>query len=196
MKHKIIKDKQKATNGFFKMTGVNEWKTTYDDAVDLVSFILRNDLIERSKVIWMPFDDENSNIYRAFRDNGFMNIILSHLAQGGNFFDMNETCDYIISNPPFSPYEYNGKKYDRTKLFDRLFKMRKPFIMLQPIQMWNNYSMVKQLADHCTEISMILPEGRISFALNGEEKHSPSFYSFWLCYKMELQNSMYNIYEI
>lgn len=71
--------------------------------------------------IWCPFDTDESLFCRLFKDSGYK-VINTHIVNGQDFFtcDIPE-CDYIISNPPYSL---------KGKVFERLFKINKPFAML------------------------------------------------------------------
>jgi hypothetical protein len=73
--------------------------------------------------IWCPFDDINSNFVKILTDNGHY-VCFTHIGLGFDFFEdysMPEKYDYIISNPPYSL---------KAEVFERLFKIGKPFAML------------------------------------------------------------------
>jgi hypothetical protein len=171
----------------------NECYTTYKAANELVDFIIENNLIQSKSKIWFPFDCEDSNIYLAFKDAGFQKLVFTHFENGGNFFDINIECDFIISNPPFSRTKIGDKSYGRTDLFNRLFFLNKPFIMLQPVQMLNNSTIIKHLTKYSNDIGFICPENRMGFIINGIEKNSPAFFSFWFTWKMKLPKMWNNI---
>lgn len=71
-------------------------------------------------VIWCPFDTSESWFYKELTGQGHT-IILSHIFDGGDFFEMDIECDYIISNPPYSV---------KGDVLKRLFDLGKPFAML------------------------------------------------------------------
>jgi len=167
----------------------NEWYTTYNAAQELVNYIISHNLITYSQKIWFPFDCEDSNIYLAFKDAGFINLIFTHLENGENFYEIDIECDFIISNPPFSRNKIENKSYGRTDLFNRLFSLNKPFIMLQPIQMLNNATIIKHLTRYSNNIGFICPNNRMGFIIGGVEKPTPAFYSFWFCFKIGLKNT-------
>ena len=54
-------------------------------------------------------------------DNCHCNVIATHIDNGNDFFQMNIDCDYIVSNPPYSL---------KAEVFNRLFKLKRPFAML------------------------------------------------------------------
>lgn len=79
------------------------------------------DFIKPNSIIWCPFDTDQSLFVKLFKNQGHT-VINTHLANGGNFFDITPPkCDYIISNPPYS------LKYE---VFAKLFEIGKPFAML------------------------------------------------------------------
>ncbi len=83
----------------------------------------------------------------------------------------------MISNPPFS---------GRTQLFEQIFSYDKPFVLLQPVQAFNNTSFVQMLCNRNDDIGIICPSKRMSFIVNNKEykNSSTAFYSLWLCYKI------------
>ena len=81
--------------------------------------------LKKDKIIWCPFDNECSEYVKTFKENGFK-VIFSHIKEGEDFFE-HEPKDYdiIVSNPPFSLAD---------KILNRLYKLRKPFIILLPLK--------------------------------------------------------------
>ena len=77
--------------------------------------------LEKYKTIWCPFDTKDSLFVEELQKAGH-NVIYTHIFNGKNFFEY-EPKDYdcIVSNPPYSL---------KTEVFDRLFKLKKPFAML------------------------------------------------------------------
>lgn len=77
------------------------------------------------KTIWCPFDDENSEYVKIFKENNF-NVIATHIDKEQNFFfyEPKEHYDIIISNPPFSC---------KDDVLKRLHELNKPFAMLFPL---------------------------------------------------------------
>lgn len=56
------------------------------------------------RTILCPFDNENSNYVKFFKEKGF-NVISGHINQSKDFFNewwLNYEFDILISNPPFS----------------------------------------------------------------------------------------------
>src|SRR5574344_1512950 len=59
--------------------------------------------LKPGSVIWCPFDTEDSEYVKIFKEAGYK-VIYSHIDNGQNFFEFEPKEDYdvIISNPPFS----------------------------------------------------------------------------------------------
>lgn len=81
--------------------------------------------IDKSKTIWCPFDDKDSEYVKVFQENGY-NVIYSHIDEGKNFFDYEpkEPYDIIISNPPFSI---------KDEILHRCNELNKPYALLLPL---------------------------------------------------------------
>lgn len=80
--------------------------------------------IPKDKVVWLPFDTEESNFKKLFNERGnkTINTHISDREKEGDFFKIEvPKCDYIISNPPYSL---------KTEILQRLFEIDKPFAML------------------------------------------------------------------
>lgn len=77
--------------------------------------------LKPNSTIWCPFDTEESNFVKVFKEQGF-NVINGHIITGQDFFEAETPdCDYIISNPPYSL---------KGEVFKRLYEIGKPFAML------------------------------------------------------------------
>lgn len=80
--------------------------------------------VDKDKIIWCPFDEEDSEYVRIFRENG-NTVIATHIFNNQNFFTYEpEKYDIIISNPPFSI---------KDDILKRLTELNKPFAMLLPL---------------------------------------------------------------
>lgn len=169
----------------------DEAYTTYAEAEKLAKYIFENKLISKHAKIWMPFDNRHSRIYKAFKDCGFNNLILTNLEIGKDFYHFEpKKWDLIITNPPFS---------NRTALLNRLFYLDKPFIVLQPIQLFNNQRAIHWLCEKDGELAFLLPRTRMKFMRYNEKENlietsssSASFYSFWLLYKIKRGGCFYH----
>jgi hypothetical protein len=132
------------------------------------------------KIIWCPFDTEESLFVKIFREKGF-EVIATHIKDNQNFFEYNieniPTCDIIISNPPYSL---------KGKVLERLFKIKKPFAMLVGVvglfESKHRFEMFKE-----NDFEILYFDKRIAFFKDfGEQKPSlnPPFSSVYVCYKL------------
>ena len=132
--------------------------------------------------IWCPFDTEESNFVKMFRESGHI-VIPTHIKTGTDFFSeprWNEEwiwendCDYIISNPPYSV---------KGKVLDRLFELGKPFAMLVGVvglfESQDRFNMFKN-----NDFEILYLNKRVSyFKSYAEQKPSlnPPFSSVYVC---------------
>ena len=95
--------------------------------------------LDKDKIIWCPFDTEDSEFVKVFKENGFK-VIYSHIDNGQNFFsyEPEEKYDIIISNPPFSI---------KDDILKRLYELNKPFMMLLPLPTLQGQKRFKYLKD-------------------------------------------------
>lgn len=92
----------------------------------------------KDKIIWCPFDTEESEFVKTFTERGYK-VIYSHIDNGQDFYTHEpEKWDIIISNPPFS-----GK----TKIFERAISFNKPFALLMNIAYLNDGVAAKTFKD-------------------------------------------------
>lgn len=106
----------------------------------------------KDKIIWCPFDDENSEFVKVFTENGFK-VVFSHIKYGQNFYNYEpQKWDIIISNPPFT-----GKKH----IFERALSFNKPFALLMTLD-WLNDSAPKKLFKD-KDLQLLMFEKRMEF---------------------------------
>lgn len=117
----------------------------------LVIYLLKKKIIPKNVKIWLPFNDYKSNIYLSLKENGFRKLI----ATSDDFYKIADKIDYdiIISNPPFS---------NRSKLFNKLMDLNKPFILLQPIMFFNNGTCIRMLTKYGAKFGGLCPNKRMS----------------------------------
>ena len=78
----------------------------------------------KDKIIWLPFDRDDSQFVKVLTANGFK-VVYSHIDYGQDFFNYEpEKWDVIISNPPYT----NKRAY-----WERCLAFGKPFALLLPI---------------------------------------------------------------
>lgn len=102
---------------YFKKNAWNKNDEFYTPAI-LVKPIL--EYLKPNSTIWCPFDTVDSEYVKVLMGAGHT-VIYTHIFKNEDFFELDIDCNYIISDPPFS------KKLD---VFERLFKLNKPFAML------------------------------------------------------------------
>ena len=132
------------------------------------------DYLEKGKTIWCPFDTEESNYVKVFRENGF-NVISGHIADGKDFFQYEpDNYDYIISNPPYSL---------RESILERLFKLEKPFAMLINISgLFDSRVRFNLFRNNPFEIMVF--NKRVDYIKTEENNSSPPFSSIYLCSRL------------
>lgn len=170
----------------------DECYTTINESDKLINFLIENQILKTDMIVWCPFDNDFSNIYKSLQKLWGGVIIISNLEMGLDFYNYEpKKWDIIITNPPFS---------GRTKLMNRLISFDKPFIILQATQMFNNQYAVNYLCEYSNEFKFIMPRSRMSFLtykknqdIISSSRNGASFYSFWLCYKTTLKNTFTKI---
>ena len=117
----------------YQFNNDNEYYTFKKD----VENFLKNVDIPKDKVIWCPFDKENSAFVNVFKAHGYK-VIYTHIDYNQNFLaiEPNEHYDMIISNPPFR---------DKALFLKRLNQLNKPFAMIYGIQCFNSGGFVREL---------------------------------------------------
>lgn len=133
--------------------------------------------LKPNSLIWCPFDTLESNFVKILHLNGHM-VDFSHISNGEDFFEIeSRDCDYIISNPPYSL---------KAEVFERLFKLGKPFAMLVGVvglfESKKRFNMFKN-----NEFEIMYFDKRISYFKDyADEKPSlnPPFSSVYICSKI------------
>ncbi|MDR2827945.1 MAG: hypothetical protein LBV51_00805 [Acholeplasmatales bacterium] len=157
----------------------NECYTREAEIENLLIFL--EDYNLKDKIFWLPFDTINSFVYIYMVKYGYK-VKISNLLEDKDFFNYEEeNYDIILSNPPFT---------SRTKIFNRLESFNKPYIMIQPVQFFNNVSMCNLLAfSEGNKYQFILPDHRMGFItikdnMLKDNTNTTLFNSFWLCKDM------------
>lgn len=128
--------------------------------------------LKPKSIIWCPFDKEESNYVKCFRQHGF-EVIFGHIETGQDFFKVTiPKCDYIISNPPYSL---------KGDVFKKLYEIGKPFAMLINFQgIFDHRERFEMFKNNKTELLYLSP--RVNYIKNGENKASGvPFQSGYLC---------------
>lgn len=134
--------------------------------------------------IWCPFDTEDSLFVKMFKQHGY-NVIATHISNGQDFFLIEPPdCDYIISNPPYSK---------KSEVFERLFKIGKPFAMLVGVVgLFESRRRFEMFRDNDFEIMYM--NRRISYFKDYKEQKpslNPPFSSVYVCHNMLLKQIVF-----
>ena len=82
----------------------------------------------KDKIIWCPFDTEESEFVKVFQENNY-NVVYSHIDYGQDFYNYEPAkWDVLISNPPFT---------NKSGIFRRALNFNKLFALLMSI-LWLN----------------------------------------------------------
>lgn len=124
----------------------------------------------RNKIIWCPFDTDESEFVKCFSDNGY-HVINSHIENGQDFYAYEpENWDLLISNPPFT---------NKTKIFERAISFKKPFALLMNITYLNDAVAAKTFKD--IDLQLLSFNKRMEFKCQLEVKKI-NFLSAYFCY--------------
>ena len=131
--------------------------------------------VGKQATVWCPFDTEQSNFVKMFKERG-NRVIATHLDSGQDFFEFepDEHYDYIISNPPYSL---------KNEVFEKLFSLKKKFAMLVGVVgVFESQRRFKMFRDNNFEI-MYLNKRVAYFKDFTDEKPSlnPPFSSVYIC---------------
>ena len=122
-----------------------------------------------NKIIWCPFDTEESEFVKVFKEYGY-NVVYSHISYGQDFYNYEpENWDVIISNPPFT---------NKAEIFRRAISFNKPFCLLMSLT-WLNDRTPKLLFKNI-ELQLLMFEERMEFKNHNKEK-SINFSSAYFC---------------
>ena len=123
-------------------------------------------------IIWCPFDTEDSEYVKIFKEAGYK-VIYSHIDNGQNFFEFEPKEDYdvIISNPPFSI---------KDAILNRLSELKKPYAMLLPLPTWQG----QKRFDYLVDSQALIFDKRINYFKDYKTKEiqkGVSFASIYIC---------------
>ncbi len=132
--------------------------------------------IDKDKVVWCPFDTENSEFVIMLKENG-NNVIHSHILEGKDFFEYTpENFDLIVSNPPFSL---------KLKVLERLYNLDKPFAMLLGLPILNYQEIGNFFLDK--KLQLLIVDKKVSF-----DGNTTSFNSSYFCNKLLPQDIIFH----
>lgn len=123
----------------------------------------------KNKIIWCPFDKEESEFVKVFKSNGY-NVVFSHIDNGQDFYKYEpEKWDLIVSNPPFT---------NKKAIFERANSFNKPYCLLMTLAWLNDSAPKKIWKDR--DLQLLMFEKRVNFKEMGKK---PTFSSAYYCYK-------------
>lgn len=127
--------------------------------------------LDSSLTVWCPFDKEDSQYVKIFREHG-NKVIFSHIDDGKNFFyyEPEESYDIIISNPPFSI---------KDDILKRLWELDKPYAILLPVPALQGQTRFPYLKDNLQYLGF---DKRINYYTNQNLTTIQKGISFASCY--------------
>lgn len=134
--------------------------------------------VQPNSSVWCPFDTEDSLFVKMLRAAGHK-VTPTHISAGQDFFTTQppESCDYIISNPPYSV---------KGAVLERLFEIGKPFAMLVGVVgLFESQKRFALFRDNEFEIMYL--NKRVSYFQSYDEPKpslNPPFSSVYVCHKM------------
>ena len=129
--------------------------------------------IPKDKIIWCPFDKEDSEFAIILKEQGY-DVVISHIDDGKDFYTYEpEKWDIIVSNPPFT---------NKRKIFERALSFNKPFALIMS-NTWFNDSAPKQLFSE-KDLQLLMFDKRIKFLNNGIVNNKITFSSSYYCYDL------------
>lgn len=140
-----------------------------------VEILLKHIQHLKNKIIWCPFDKEDSQFVKVLTDNGYK-VVYSHIEKGQDFFEYEpEEWDVIISNPP-----YKGKR----KFWERCLELGKPFALLLPVNILSDSVINQTMADE--ELQLLIPSKRMKFyrKITGKIGNQPTFKASYFGYNI------------
>lgn len=122
----------------------------------------------KDKIIWCPFDREDSEFVKVLNENGFK-VVWSHKDYGQDFLTYEpEKWDVLISNPPYK----NKRVY-----WERALSFKKPFALLLPLNILSDNMINTTMREREREFQLLIPSRRMRFfnRLTGEIGNQPTF---------------------
>lgn len=123
----------------------------------------------KDKIIWCPFDTDDSEFVKIFKAHGY-NVVNSHIWHGQDFFTYEpEKWDVMISNPPFT---------NKTDIFKRACSFKKPFALLAPVIWLNDAPPCKIFMNY--QLQLLLFTQRMTF--DNQPQKKINFKSVYFCH--------------
>lgn len=124
----------------------------------------------KDKIIWCPFDKEDSQFVKVLTENGFK-VVYSHIEADQDFLTYEPVqWDVLISNPPYK----NKRVY-----WERALDFKKPFALLLPLNILSDsvINVTMREREREREFQLLIPSRRMRFYNNktGETGNQPTF---------------------
>jgi len=122
----------------------------------------------KKKIIWCPFDKEDSQFVKVLTENGFK-VVFSHIEYNQDFLTYEpKEWDCLISNPPYK----NKRVY-----WERALDFKKPFALLLPLNILSDSVINTTMREREREFQLLIPSRRMRFYNNktGETGNQPTF---------------------
>ena len=131
----------------------------------------------KNKIIWCPFDKEDSNFVKVLTENGY-NVTYSHIEYGQDFFKYEpDEWDVIISNPPYT---------NKRAFWERCLGFGKPFTLLLPLNILSDSVINTTMKGKEDDFCLLIPSRRTKFynAITKQVGNSPTFKASYFGYKI------------
>lgn len=154
-------------------TGAFNVKDEYYTPDILVDAILP--YIPKDKIIWCPFDTEESRFVVKLKALGYQ-CISSHIWNGQDFFEYEpKEWDIIVSNPPFS---------HKLEVLKRCYFFKKPFALVLGLPILNYQEIGNFFLDK--ELQLLIVDKKVSF-----DGNTASFNNSYFCTKLLPKDLMF-----
>jgi len=130
--------------------------------------------ISKDKIIWCPFDKEESQFVKLLKERG-NKVIYSHKDEYKNFFEYEpDKWDIIVSNPPYSI---------KDEVLERCYILKKPFALLLPITTLEGIKRGKLFRENGLQVLVL--DKRVEFLeyMNKGKKNN-WFNTSYFCWKL------------
>ena len=131
----------------------------------------------KNKIIWCPFDKEDSNFVKVLTENGY-NVVYSHIEYGQDFFKYEpDEWDVIISNPPYT---------NKRAFWERCLGFGKPFTLPLPLNILSDSVINTTMKGKEDDFCLLIPSRRTKFynAITKQVGNSPTFKASYFGYKI------------
>lgn len=139
--------------------------------------------VKPHSIIWCPFDTEESNFVKLFKEGGHK-VIHSHISERKDFLKCNvkSHIDYVISNPPYSI---------RDKILTKLYSLNISFAMLMNSNgLFDSKIRIELGVNNGCELLYLYP--RVKFICK-DGKKMPPFQSVYFCHNILPETLMFDI---